>query len=78
MSIYPNPAQDEFIVDPQGPVQDLYLLDACGRVVAIPYSSKGDPRVHCDVSAIAPGIYSLVMTSGHNARPSISRLEIMH
>ena len=57
---YPNPATEQVTINAPEGFTAVRLIDASGRDVAIPHTAQGS-RLVCDLSGIAPGIYSLVV-----------------
>jgi hypothetical protein len=59
LTVYPNPTTDSFNFAVSGTAKDLKIYDLSGRLVKVVAS----PTDNIDVSAIAAGIYKVVVTT---------------
>ncbi|HMC97899.1 MAG TPA: T9SS type A sorting domain-containing protein, partial [Flavobacteriales bacterium] len=64
--VFPSPATDHITVTSSGAITGINLIDVSGRSVALPFVVQGD-RAAMDVSAFAPGAYTLQVLEGNNA-----------
>lgn len=65
--IYPNPAKDHLRVDLQTGIQELFICDARGELVALPIK-KEETQQDIDLSFFSQGLYSLLIVDkeGHS------------
>lgn len=72
ISIYPQPASDEFFIRFDGPISSLKLTDVLGREVFV--NRNADKRY--DISGLANGCYVIQLRSGANTY--IQKLLVQH
>lgn len=59
LKVYPNPAEDELIIECNGEIKQVRIYDATGSHIASPISPLQKERVTVDVSQLSSGIYNL-------------------
>lgn len=73
LSVHPNPAKDRLVITSSVLPSSIQLMDASGRNVALRFTVQG-PNVVCDLSGIAPGVYTLVLVGKDTGTRYSSRL----
>ena len=65
MKIYPNPTTGKFIVSVEGKIEELYLFDLSGKLMA-KFKPGTDGETEVDITNYSTGIYFLKFLAGGN------------
>lgn len=74
ISVYPNPATDEVLIQADQVIMAFRLFDVTGRAVSAPTAGVASPSVRLDVSDLTTGRYFLECTTA--AGPTVLKLNV--
>ena len=75
VKLYPNPAGQEFIIEPVGArplnTTNLLVYDYLGRSSTIPLEKLEDGKYRCMTTQLAPGLHFVVIPGRYEPKPIV-------